>query len=95
MITNNNGNGVARDWWARTAVGLGGLLTGMTIAWFTAFEGRGVTRPEMELYVRDYSPYVIDKSGIEARLRIEDIRISKTEDYIEQEKAQNGNGHSK
>lgn len=45
-----NGNGGI---WRAIATGLGGLLVGMTIAWFTALQSRGVSEREMKEYVRE------------------------------------------
>ncbi len=51
-VSNGNGNGV----WKAIATGLGGLVVGLLLAWFTAFEGKGVTSKEMQEYVEKYSP---------------------------------------
>ena len=51
--TNGNGNGV----WKAIATGLGGLVVGLLLAWFTAFSGKGVTTGELQQYVERYSPY--------------------------------------
>lgn len=93
-MTINNGNGT-RDWW-KTIAGAGwGILAGMTIAWFTAYTRQGITRSDMESYVKDYSPYVMDKRGIEEHQRQQDERMTKIESYLEQERNQNGNGQRK
>jgi len=49
---NGNGNGV----WKAIATGLGGLVIGLLLAWFTAYSGKGVTLKEMQEYVDKYSP---------------------------------------
>ena len=48
----SNGNGV----WKAIATGLGGLVIGLLLAWFTAYSGKGVTLKEMQEYVDKYSP---------------------------------------
>lgn len=44
-----NGNGI----WKAIATGLGGLLVGMTVAWFTALQYRGVSQRDIEEIIRD------------------------------------------
>ncbi len=51
-VSNGNGNGV----WKAIATGLGGLVIGLLLAWFTAFQGKGVSQKEMQEYVDKYSP---------------------------------------
>ena len=51
-VSNGNGNGV----WKAIATGLGGLVIGLLLAWFTAYSGKGVTLKEMQEYVDKYSP---------------------------------------
>jgi len=51
-VSNGNGNGV----WKAIATGLGGLVVGLLLAWFTAYSGKGVTLKEMQEYVDKYSP---------------------------------------
>ena len=46
-----NGNGV----WKAIATGLGGLVVGLLVAWFTAFSGKGVTQKELQEYVDRWS----------------------------------------
>ncbi len=45
-----NGNGV----WKALATGLAGLNIGLVIAWWNAFQGKGVSQNEMQSYVREY-----------------------------------------
>ncbi len=52
QYTDTNGNGV----WKAIATGLGGLVCGLLLAWFTAFQGKGVNQKEMQEYVDKYSP---------------------------------------
>lgn len=52
-------------------------LIGMTVAWWTALSERGVTRRDMEEYVRLYSPYVIDKAGIAEHQSNQDKEIAR------------------
>lgn len=51
-VANGNGNGV----WKAIATGLGGLVVGLLLAWFSAFQKQGVTEPRMQEYVDKYSP---------------------------------------
>ena len=51
-VSNGNGNGV----WKAIATGLGGLVIGLLLAWFTAYSGKGVTLKEMQEYVDKYLP---------------------------------------
>ncbi len=51
-VTNGNGNGV----WKAIATGLGGLVVGLLLAWFTAFQNKGITAKDMQEYVDKYSP---------------------------------------
>lgn len=46
----SNGNGV----WKAVATGLGGLVAGLLVAWFTAFQGKGVSNKEMQEYIIQY-----------------------------------------
>lgn len=39
--------------WRSIATGLGGLLVGMTAAWFTAMQYRGVSQRDIEQIIRD------------------------------------------
>lgn len=48
MVSNGNGAGL----WKAIAGVVVGLLAGMTVAWFTAFHERGVTRVEMEEFTQ-------------------------------------------
>ena len=49
----------------------------MSIAWFTALMHEGVSRQEMEAYVKDYSPYVIDRGKIDEHQRVQDVEIGR------------------
>jgi len=53
-----NGNGTV---WKVAASGFAGLFISMTIAWWTATTGKGVSRMEMEDYAQRYSPYSQDQ----------------------------------
>ncbi len=55
-----NGNGV----WKAIATGLGGLVVGLLIAWFTAFSGKGVTPDQLQTYVEKFSPYSQQREAI-------------------------------
>lgn len=68
-------------------------LLGMIVAWWTALHEQGVTRTELELYVRNntlqrtdmeyyvqhYSPYNLDKGGIEAQQATQNKSIGQLE----------------
>ena len=69
--TNGNGNGV----WKAIATGLGGLVVGLLLAWFTAFSGKGVTTGELQQYVERYSPYAQQKDVIAQHLQVLDTAI--------------------
>jgi len=45
-----NGNGV----WKAIATGMGGLVCGLLLAWFTAYQGKGITQKEVQDYVKEY-----------------------------------------
>ncbi len=55
-----NGNGV----WKAIATGLGGLVVGLLVAWFTAFSGKGVTPDQLQAYVEKFSPYSQQREAI-------------------------------
>ena len=69
--TNGNGNGV----WKAIATGLGGLVVGLLLAWFTAFSNKGVTNKELQEYVEKYSPYSQQKDVIAQHLANQDTQI--------------------
>ncbi len=71
----SNGNGV----WKAIATGLGGLVCGLLVAWFTAFMGKGVNQKEMEDYIRDHSPYAYDKQVLTEHNSIQDNKIGSLE----------------
>lgn len=68
-IVTTNTNGI----WRAIATGLGGLLLGMTVAWFTAFQSRGVSQKEMEEYVRqnqvDQERHILTRSEMQEFVR--------------------------
>lgn len=68
-------NGSAASIWRAIAMALGGLLLGMTTAWWTAWQQKGVTQEKMEAYVRDYSPYMMDKQLLADHNRSQDETI--------------------
>ena len=51
---NGNGNGNGTIWKVSTSL-LAGLFVSMVVAYFTALQGRGVSRTEMEDYVKGYA----------------------------------------
>ncbi len=70
-----NGNGV----WKAIATGLGGLVVGLLLAWFTAFMGKGVSLREMEDYTKDHSPYAYDKQVLVEHNASQDTKIGNLE----------------
>ncbi len=42
--------------WKAIATGLGGLVVGLLLAWFSAFQKQGITEVRMQEYVDKYSP---------------------------------------
>ena len=61
--------------WRSIATGLGGMVMGLMIAWFTAWQNKGVSSKEMTEYVRDYGPYVFDKPTLVEHNRQQDEKI--------------------
>ena len=49
-VSNGNGNSV----WKAIATGLGGLVVGLLVAWFSAFQKQGVTPDQLQSYVEKY-----------------------------------------
>lgn len=64
MPTTEHGNGV----WKVLATGAVSLLLGFVVAWWTALQGRGVTPNELHEYVKEYSPWVLQKGAIEKQI---------------------------
>ena len=71
-ITITNGNGTI---WKVTTSGLAGLFIGMTVAWFTATQNKGVTQKDMQDYVDRFSPYSHDKEIIALQQASQDEKI--------------------
>ena len=69
--SNGNGNGV----WKAIATGLGGLVVGLLLAWFTAFQSKGVTTKELQEYVEKYSPYAQQRDVIQQHFTNQDQAI--------------------
>jgi hypothetical protein len=61
--------------WKAIATGFGGLVVGLLIAWFTAFQSKGVTRSEMNEYIEKYSPYAHDKELIALQQSAQDQKL--------------------
>jgi hypothetical protein len=51
-------------------------LLGMTIAYFTALRGQGISQKDLQEYDKGYSSYVIDKPAIAEHQRIQDEAIA-------------------
>ncbi len=66
-----NGNGV----WRAISTGLGGLVVGLLLAWFQAFQKAGVTHQELVEYEDKYSPYMQQKDVLAQNNRIQDQEI--------------------
>lgn len=47
----------------------------MTVAWWTALQSKGVSRQDMEEYVSKYSPYNMDKKGLDEHQSNQDKEI--------------------
>ena len=71
-VSNGNGNGTV--WKVATSL-LAGLFISMTVAYFTALRGQGVSRAEMQEYVDKYSPYNHDKELITLQQANQDEKI--------------------
>ncbi len=71
QYASTNGNGV----WKAIATGLGGLVMGLLLAWFTAYQSKGVTQKEMQEYVEKYSPYSVQKDVLNAQQATQDRQI--------------------
>lgn len=59
------------------STGLGGLCVGLLGMWFTAMSERGVSRSDMESYVKNYSPYVMERTAIMTHQTIQDRDMAK------------------
>ena len=70
-----NGYGV----WRAIATGLGGLVIGLTVAWFTAIQNKGVSQSVVEDYVDKHSPYLMDKAVITEHNSAQDRQIGQLE----------------
>ncbi len=69
--TYTHGNGV----WKAIATGLGGIVMGLLLAWFTAYQSKGVTQKEMQEYVERFSPYSQQKDVLSAQQATQDRQI--------------------
>ncbi len=67
----NAGNGV----WKTLAGAAGGLWIMSLLAWWTAFQGKGISRFELQEYVDKYSPYSQQKEVIAAHFANQDISL--------------------
>ena len=74
------GNGV----WKVLATGAFSLLLGFIVAWWTALQGKGVSQKEMQEYVKEYSPYVLQKPAIEQHIVDSNNRIGEIKGRQEQ-----------
>ena len=63
--------------WKMAASGFASLFVGMSIAWFTAMQGKGISRAEVEQYMRDSSPYARDKDTLALHNANQDEQIGK------------------
>jgi hypothetical protein len=61
--------------WRALACGSAGLIVGMTLAWFTALQNKGVTHQELQDYEEKYSPYIQQREIIASNNRIQDSQI--------------------
>ncbi len=64
--------------WKAIATGLGGLVVGLLLAWFSAFQKQGVTEVRMQEYVDKYSP-VMPKDIVSVSGQIGEIRAKNEE----------------
>ncbi len=71
QYVNGNGSGV----WRTIACGLGGLIVGLLLAWFTAMQNKGVTQKDMQEYVDKYSP-VMPKDITSQAVQVSEIRAN-------------------
>jgi hypothetical protein len=72
LVQYENENGNVYKVWVSI---LSGLLVGMTVAWFTALQTKGVSTAEMQGYVDKYSPYSHDKELISLQQTSQDTKI--------------------
>ena len=63
------------DFWKIVATTGWSLLAGVLLAWFTAWQGKGVTTKEMQEYDKEYSLYAKDKESITQRNQTQDNQI--------------------
>ena len=50
-------------------------IAGLLVAYFTALRDKGVSQDEMHAYVKEYSPYVLDKQSIAEHQSQQDRQI--------------------
>lgn len=70
--------------WKAIATGLGGLVVGLLLAWFAAFQRQGVTQVQLEDYVAKHSPYIFDKQAISDHNATQDKEIGRISGRQEQ-----------
>ncbi len=51
------------------------LLLGVLLAWFTAYQGKGITFKDLQEYEDKYSPYVQERSLLAEHNRLQDTNI--------------------
>ena len=61
--------------WKALATGQAGLIIGLIVAYFTAFQNRGVTTKDMQDYDKEYSLYAQQKEGLAQRNAAQDVSI--------------------
>ena len=79
IFTNGNGYGL----WRAISTGLGGLVIGLLVAWFTAIQSKGVSQSQVEDYVDKHSPYLLDKAVISEHNSAQDRQIGILEGKLE------------
>ena len=71
VVANGYGNGV----WKTLAGAAGGLWIMSLVAWWTAFQQKGVTQKEMQDYDKEYSLFAQQRDGLTQRNQIQDGQI--------------------
>lgn len=72
-VLHRNGNGTTTLKVAFSV--LAGAFVGLVVALFTALQNKGVTHDEMHAYVKEYSPYILDKQSLSEHNAQQDEKI--------------------
>ncbi len=85
---NTNGS----DVWKQITTGLGGLLIGLFLAWWTALGKQGISQKELQEYEDKFSPYVQERALLAEHNSLQDSQIGKLQG-VQQQYDTRLNGH--